>query len=276
MQRYFRHASEIIRIARRFSSLNRRPSLRRQFSNFLFCHRADGVLRVGSREIDVPPRHFSRVTRDLVTILRVYRAAAMYGIRPSRRLEDAIARAIPRLTGGVTESAARLFMDVLRHPRTLATLLRSLYETGVIEVLIPDVKHTRNLMQFNQYHSFTVDEHTLQAIQHCTAFEKESGTLGAAYSSIKQKELLHLAIILHDIGKGFGRPHADVGKEIAERVGQRLFLPAASTEIVSRLVHRHLEMAHIAFRRDISDPETLVQFAHHTPAPRKCCRCSTC
>lgn len=267
MQRYFRHASVIIRIARRFSSLHRQASVRRQVHNLIFAHRADGVLRVTPREIDVPPRHFLRVTKDLESILRVYRAAALYGVKPSRRLEDAIARAVPQLNRGVSQPAAELFMDVLRQPKPLAVLLRSMYDTGLIEVLIPDVGHTRSLMQFNQYHQFTVDEHTLQAVHKCTAFEDDSGPLGAAYASMKQRELLHLAIILHDIGKGFGRPHAEVGAEIAARVARRLHLPPASAEIVSRLVLRHLEMAHIAFRRDISDPETLVQFAHHIGTP---------
>ncbi len=267
MQRYFQHASVIIRIARRFSSLHRQASLRRQLRDLIFAHRADGVLRVSAREIDVPPRHFARVTADLESILRVYRAAALYSVKPSRRLEDAIARAVPNLKPEVSEAAAAMFLVVLRHTKPLATLLRSMYDTGLIEVLIPDVAHTRSLMQFNQYHQFTVDEHTLQAVQKCTAFEDDSGPLGATYSSLKQRELLHLAIILHDIGKGFGRPHAEVGAEIAIRVAQRLHLPESAGEIVSRLVLRHLEMAHIAFRRDISDPETLLQFAHHIGTP---------
>ncbi|HVJ85305.1 MAG TPA: [protein-PII] uridylyltransferase [Caulifigura sp.] len=267
MQRYFQHAEVIVRTARRFSSLSRRPSLRRRLHNFFFAHRADGVFQVGPREIDAAPRHFGRITKDLVSILRVYRSASLYGVRPSRALEDAIARAVPGLSRGVSEPAAAMFMDILRHPRPLPTLLRSLYETGLIEVLIPDVAHTRSLMQFNQYHQFTVDEHTLQAVQKCAAFEEDAGSLGATYTSIKQRDLLHLAVILHDIGKGFGRPHAEVGAEIAERVAKRLYLGPQATEIVSRLVLRHLEMAHIAFRRDISDPETLMQFAHHLGTP---------
>jgi [protein-PII] uridylyltransferase len=267
MQRYFKHAAVIIRIARRFSSLKRKSTFRKQFHDFLFAHRADGYLRVGPREIDAPPRHFSRITKDLETIMRLYRAAALYGVKPSRRLEDAIARAAPQLPATVSPTAASLFLDVLRHARPLPPLLRSIYDTGLIEILVPDVAHTRSLMQFNQYHQFTVDEHTLQAVQRCTEFEDDRGPLGATYAALKPRELLHLAIILHDIGKGFGRPHAEVGFEIAQRVTKRLGLPDAAAETVSRLVLRHLEMAHIAFRRDISDPETLVQFAHHVGTP---------
>jgi [protein-PII] uridylyltransferase len=199
--------------------------------------------------------------------MRLYRAAALYGVKPSRRLEDAISRAVPNLAKEVSSTAASLFLDVLRHTKPLPPLLRSIYDTGLIEILIPEVAHTRSLMQFNQYHQFTVDEHTLQAVQRCTEFEDDRGSLGATYAALKPRELLHLAIILHDIGKGFGRPHAEVGFEIAQRVTKRLGLSEAAGEMVSRLVLRHLEMAHIAFRRDISDPETLLQFAHHVGTP---------
>ncbi|QDT52932.1 Bifunctional uridylyltransferase/uridylyl-removing enzyme [Caulifigura coniformis] len=267
MQRYFRHASVIIRIARRFSSLYRKKSLRRQLNDFAFAHRADRYLRVTAKEIDAPPRHFGRLTKDLESIMRLYRAAALYGVKPSRRLEDAISRAVPELPRDVSLQAASMFLDVLRQSQPLPALLRSMYDTGVIEILIPEIAHTRSLMQFNQYHQFTVDEHTLQAVQRCTALQADKGSLGAAYAAVKHRELLHLAVILHDIGKGFGRPHAEVGFEIAERVARRLGLSESAGEIVSRLVLRHLEMAHIAFRRDISDPETLLQFGHHVGTP---------
>lgn len=266
MQRYFKHTAVIIRIARRFSSLNRKSPLRK-LRDLVFAHRADGHLRVGAKEIDASPRHFGAVTKDLETILRLYKSAALYNVKPSRRLEDAITRAVPQLPQTVSPAAASVFLDILKLTKPLPPILRSIYDTGVIEILIPDVGHTRSLMQFNQYHQFTVDEHTLQAVQRCTAFEDDRGSLGATYAALKPRELLHLAIILHDIGKGFGRPHAEVGYEIAQRVTKRLCLPDAAGEIVSRLVLRHLEMAHIAFRRDISDLETLVQFAHHVGTP---------
>lgn len=267
MQQYFRHSSELAAIAKRFAAMHRPHSLYRQFADFLVGHRAERILRVGPQEIDAAPRHLSKICKSLESMLRFYRAAAMYGVRPSPRVAEAIKAAVPSLDGVVSDEAARLFMDILRFTRPLGAILRSLFETRLLDVLIPDFTHVRNLMQFNQYHHFTVDEHTLRVVETCTKFEDDPGPIGAAYASLKHKELLHLALILHDIGKGFGRPHAEVGKEISQRIAQRLKLPVAEGEVVIQLVHKHLEMAHIAFRRDITDPATLLQFAHSVGSP---------
>jgi [protein-PII] uridylyltransferase len=267
MQRYFRHATAVSHIARRFATVHHPVPITKRLRDFLVGHRADRILHVGPEEIDVPPRHFGRITSSLEAILRVYRACAMYGVRPSARVMEAIKSGVPHLPSVVSEESARLFLDILKYTAPLGYLLRSLFDTGVLDILIPDVTHVRNLMQFNQYHHFTVDEHTLRAIEICTSFEHNTGPLGAAYANIKHKELLHLALILHDLGKGFGRPHAEVGKEIAQRIAHRLCLPAVQGEAVAQLVHKHLEMAHIAFRRDITDPETLMRFAHDVGTP---------
>ncbi|MBX3441356.1 MAG: [protein-PII] uridylyltransferase [Planctomyces sp.] len=267
MQQYFRHTSQVAQLSRRFATLHRPQSLVKQAREFLVGHRAERILRVGPQEIDVPPRHFSKICGDLERMLRLYRAAALYGVRPSPRVAEAIMAAVPRLDGTVSETSAKLFMEILRSTAPLGPILRSLYDTGLLDVLIPDITHVRHLMQFNQYHHYTVDEHTLRAVETCTRFENGTGPIAAAYANIRNKELLHLALILHDLGKGFGRPHAEVGREIAQRIAQRLCLPAAQGEIVIQLVARHLEMAHLAFRRDITDPETLVPFAHSVGTP---------
>jgi len=267
MQQYFRHSSELAQIAKRFAAVHRPESLYRQFADFLVGHRAERILRVGPQGIDVAPRHFPKVCKDLESMLRLYRAAAMYGVKLSPRVSEAVKAAVPKLDGVVPEEAAKLFLDILRFTRPLGAILRGLFETRLLDILIPDFTHVRNLMQFNQYHHFTVDEHTLRAVETCTRFENDPGPVGAAYANIKHKELLHLAIILHDIGKGFGRPHAEVGREIAQRIAQRLDLTASPGEVVIQLVHKHLEMAHIAFRRDITDPQTLLQFTHSVGTP---------
>src|SRR5436190_1983512 len=122
MQRYFKHTAVIIRIARRFSALNRKSALKR-VRDFIFAHRTGGYLRVGPREIDAAPRHFGEITKDLDTIMRLYREAAAYGVKPSRRLEDGIARAVPQLPKTVSPTAASLFLDILKHTKQLPGLL---------------------------------------------------------------------------------------------------------------------------------------------------------
>ena len=88
------------------------------------------------------------------------------------------------------------------------------------------------------------------------------GINGAAYRSINQKDVLHLALLLHDVGKGKVIDHCIVGEEIARRIGPRLTFSPEETEQIAFLIRQHLEMADLAFRRDISDEKLLVKFSH--------------
>ena len=268
MQTYFRHTSRVANIARRFSRRNLHPTILTQTKSLILGHRADGVLRVSDQGVEARRKDLPRVVESLTSIMRAYRLAAMHGVDLSPEIEEAIKVRIPSLTGAaLSQETAGLFVEVLRYPLRLGPLLRSMFETEVLDAIIPDVTHVRCLLQFNQYHSYTVDEHTLRAVEVMTGFEADTGPLGAAYRSVRNKEVLHLAILLHDVGKGFDRDHSEVGRDIADRIGNRLFLPRESTEQVMFLVLKHLEMAHIAFRRDITDMDLMMKFARLVGTP---------
>ncbi len=87
------------------------------------------------------------------------------------------------------------------------------------------------------------------------------------YRGIKQKRTLHLALLIHDLGKGFVEDHSEVGRRIAEDVGRRLRLPLRELELLKFLVHKHLMMGHLAFRRDTGDDQLLVRFAVEVGSP---------
>ncbi|MGH7199887.1 MAG: ACT domain-containing protein, partial [Planctomycetaceae bacterium] len=114
---------------------------------------------------------------------------------------------------------------------------------------------------FNQYHSYTVDEHTLRAVEAAERVERDDSPLGEAYRHIQHKELLHLALLLHDLGKGHEEDHSEVGRRIALAAAERLRLPGHQRDALVFLVHKHLLMTHLATRRDISDPDLLAQFS---------------
>lgn len=267
MQDYFRHTSALAQITRRFAARHRPRSVWSRAWAAVFSHRAEGVLRVTNEEIDAPPRHFARLCGSVEAVLRLYKTAALYGLLPSPRLVDAIESAVRGFPEELSSEAAGLFMDILRCTRRLGPVLRSMYETGLLELVIPDMRHARCLMQFNQYHHYTVDEHTLRAVEVATGFAADAGPIGAAYAGIRHKELLHLALVLHDLGKGFVEHHWEVGRRIALRIGERLRLPAPQREQIAWLVHKHLEMSHTALRRDITDPNLLLEFSHDVGTP---------
>jgi len=116
-------------------------------------------------------------------------------------------------------------------------------------------------MQFNEYHQYTVDEHSIRAIESATGFQQRDDTLGRAYRKIKKKWLLHLALLMHDLGKGFSEDHSDVGQRLAGETAEFLGLAESDTEILKFLVHKHLVMSHLAQWRDTNDDDVVVQFA---------------
>ena len=111
---------------------------------------------------------------------------------------------------------------LLDNPERLGELLRRLLEIGVLEKIIPEFAHARCLLQFNQYHKYTVDEHSIRAVEEATRFGERQDALGEAYSHLQDKRMLHLAMLIHDLGKGYEEDHSDVGRRIALENGRAL------------------------------------------------------
>lgn len=267
MQEYFHHSSEISTITNRFAARLRTKSVSERLRDLILGHRAEGFLYITPDQVTASDRHLPKVCESLESILNVYRTAALYDLPLAPNITEAIKQAVPNLPRKISSDSARLFMDIFHCVKSLGPTLRSMFNTGVLDVVIPDVTHVRNLLQFNQYHHFTVDEHTLRAVETVISYEHDESAVGMAYRAIRHKELLHLAVFLHDIGKGFKRDHCEVGEEISIRIGTSLRLPIHQVEQLALLVRRHLEMADLAWRRDITDPNLLLDFSRQIGSP---------
>ncbi|MGE5191695.1 MAG: bifunctional uridylyltransferase/uridylyl-removing protein GlnD [Deltaproteobacteria bacterium] len=267
MQTYFRHSSAVAGIASRFAVRHRPGSWLARIAKFLLSHRSNRIFRVSSGEIDVVPRFRERACGTLEALLNLYELAGLYSVRPSPELVEQIRQAVPKIPRTVSPEAARLFLSVLRPGGQAGRLLREMYGTGLLEIILPEMTHARCLLQFNQYHSYTVDEHSLRAVEAAERFESDAGPVGIAYRQIRHREILHLALLLHDLGKGYEADHSEVGREIARAVAERLGLSRHLGEMLEFLVHKHLLMAHLAFRRDLSDVEMLMRFSRDVGSP---------
>ncbi len=268
MQEYFQHSMAIAEIASRFAQQNRRLPVTQSVYNFVMSHRVDDIYRVGPEFIDVPRRLRARHCSTLEDILRLYVSAGLHRVKLSSGLTEhvkLVTRGFPDAL--LSAEASRLFLEFLSNPGQLGSLLRSMHETGVLEVVLPVLRHIRCLLQFNQYHSYTVDEHTLRTIEAAESFLTADTPLGQAYREIPHKELLHLALLLHDAGKGYEEDHSEVGRRLAWDAAQRLGLPEHQRDLLVFLVHRHLLMATLAFRRDTTDPEVLLNFNYEVGSP---------
>ncbi len=265
MQDYYRHTTSLHEIALRFARAawaGRRPAWRR----LVPPRRIEPGFVIGNGNL-----RLSRSGRAIAderraeTWLRLFELARCHGAEIDPATLERAREMVP--LARVTPEARRLFLQILDYPLDLGRLLRDLHQIGLLGRLIPAFEHTRCLIQFNQYHRFTVDEHTLRAVEHAVRRSEDRDVVGAAYRRIRRKALLHLAILLHDAGKGYTLDHSEKGAELAAGVARDFALSDHDRELLVFLVRHHLIMAHTSQRRDISDPQTIARFARavHTP-----------
>lgn len=262
MQQFFEYTSEV-----RYSSANfigfarSRQTVLGFFSRFL-AWPIHGDIRLGLKEIWATRKGLARLKTDPAKVLELMQVANKYNRRIEHRTWRAIRQAM--LRRGVSSLGAETierFLLLISQPGRLGEVLRRLHELRVLEQIIPSMRHARCLLQFNEYHKYTVDAHCIRSVECAQEFARRDDALGRVYRGLKNKMILHLALLLHDLGKGFPEDHSEIGREIAEETGRLLKLSDPDRELLVFLVHQHLLMTHTAFRFDLSQKDPIVHFA---------------
>ncbi len=179
-----------------------------------------------------------------------------------RRLAEALST---ELSGAAARKRMRRdFLQLVADPKNLTLVLRSMHDTGFLGAVIPEYNRLTSLKRYDLYHHFTVDEHSFQVVRCLEELgepePKRSDAFRRVYSEIADKQTLHLAALLHDVGKIEGRGHAKKGAELARAILGRMGLKNAQIEAVSYLIEVHLLMTHYSQRRDPTDAGTLHSF----------------
>ena len=199
------------------------------------------------RDLDLHPDAFAAVTRSL----------GLIGPRLRRSPE-----------------AASAFFDVLARGRETSRTLTLMNESGVLGRYLPEWGRIVGQMQFNMYHSYTVDEHTLHAVGVIADIARgrhaeEHPLAVQVWPLIADPEALFLAMLLHDTGKGGEGGQEKAGAVNARTAATRLGLAPDRVELVGWLVENHLAMSDYAQKRDISDPSTVAAFARLVAGPER-------
>ena len=212
---------------------------------------------------------------DPARLLELFALAAREGmeIHPSAmRAATRDARLVDQVRNDPRANA--LFLDVLTAKLKPDLALRWMNETGVFGRFVPDFGRVVAQMQFDMYHHYTVDEHSIRAIGLLSRIER--GELAddhplstALFNQIASRRVLYVAVLLHDIAKGRGGDHSVLGAEVAMQVGPRFGLDEAETETVAWLVRHHLLLSNTAFRRDLADPKTVEDFVRTVQSPER-------
>ncbi|SEM72179.1 UTP--GlnB (protein PII) uridylyltransferase, GlnD [Palleronia pelagia] len=269
MQAYFRHATRVGELTRILLTAleadfkKAPPSLvgffrRRRRVKPGFALKQNRLTFAGSDPFADDPKQILRIFDEALRTGYLLHPDAMRLIAANLDMIDDEMRRDPE--------AVRIFLDLLLKHANPDRALRRMNELGVLGAFIPEFEPIVAMMQFNMYHHYTVDEHTIQCVRHLNEIEEHKlvDELPVATSIIEEgyaRKVLYVALLLHDIGKGRPEDHSVLGARIARKVAPRLGLSRADVDTVEWLVRYHLLMSDMAQKRDLSDPRTVRDFA---------------
>jgi [protein-PII] uridylyltransferase len=209
------------------------------------------------------------------TMLEAFLLSRSGGISMSDNLREAIKEniaAVNRKTG-LSKDAARIFLDIIGKLDGLYETLDGMHKMRVLGKYLPEFGATTAMVQHDMYHKYTVDEHALLAVKKVQELFDAGGMAHPEFADAlmrvrdRDRQSLVLAVLLHDTGKALGKGHSERGARIAVKVCQRLGMDDDDAGKVEFLIRNHLLMAHIAQRRELSDPRVLEKFCRIVDSP---------
>ena len=268
MRDYYLHARVIHRVSSRLiarcqETLSRRGTVQRRLRQEAL---ADGLFVMDERIHLVHPdgRDFrAEPARLMKAFWHSHRLGLELGVDVERAVEDAL----DLVDDGFRRSAEvrDLFLDICRNWGRVAQTLRQMHEVGFLGRYLPEWDALTCLVQYDVYHKFTADQHSLIAVENLEALapgaSASSEGIAQVLNEVQRPDLLMLGMLLHDIGKGKGHSHVAKGIPLAEELTARIGLEGEAAGAVVFLVAQHVALSHIAQRRDVNDPKTVEALA---------------
>src|SRR5215813_8844804 len=274
MRVYFSHARAVHRIATQMldEALATWSSLYRQFESWRSrISNADFSVVHGLVFLQQPA-----ALGEPEMLLRLFHFMAHHGVKLSTTTEQRIEQVLPSLASAPPRGAELwiYLQEILRQPHA-ADALRAMHALRFLTLVLPELKVIDALVVRDYYHRFTVDEHSFLAIDSLHRLHQPQSEWEQRYATLleelEQPELLYLALLLHDLGKGAperAKGHVQAGLEIAESCMERLDLGPQERETVNFLIANHLEIS-AALRRDIFEPQTARELAERLQSPER-------
>lgn len=277
MKHYFLNARKVGQILRRFMGL-----LEAKQDASHWVSRVRPMLGLGKKQVHGFSVEAGRVSlsdeqqlaRDPLAALRIFQYCAETGFELHPTSWDWLSRHQRKITPALRQNPAAnaLFVAIVLAPKGAELALRQMSETGILGRFIPDFARIVAQMQFDMYHVYTTDEHTIRAIGILHAIEQgehydDHPLATRLMPRIANRRVLYIALFLHDIAKGRGGDHSILGEDVANQLGPRLGLSPEETKEVAWLVRNHLLMSKVATKRDLSDAKTISDFVALVQTP---------
>jgi [protein-PII] uridylyltransferase len=277
MKHYFLVAKDVGDLTRIFCAIleaDQQHKRRLSWVRWGSSRRSLGGFVIDGERLTIPSDDF--FSKDPVALLRLFHVAQQHELDIHPRALRAASQSLKLINRQLRENseANRLFLEILTSRKDPETALRRMNEAGVFGRFIPDFGRVVAQMQYDMYHVYTVDEHTLFAIGilhkiMSGLLQQEHPLVSQLSATIVSRRALYLAVLLHDIAKGRGGDHSVIGEQIALKLGPRLGLSDEETETVAWLVRWHLLMSSTAFKLDIGDPQTIRDFVERVQSPER-------
>ena len=276
MKHYFLIAKEVGDLTRIFCAAFEANAQRRKLLNLslkVFRKEIDGFPVDGGRLTIDSPKRFQATPIDM---LRIFLASQESGLEIHPNAMQAVTRHLSRINNKLRADfeANRVFRKILCSVDDPEINLRQMNECGLLGRFIPEFGRVVAQMQYDMYHVYTTDEHTIRAIGLLNRIENgllkdDHPVASGIIDKVLSRRVLYFSVFLHDIAKGRGGDHSVLGAEIAEKLCPGFGMNEEQTETVAWLVENHLVMSNTAFKRDLDDPQTIQKFADLVKSPER-------
>ncbi len=202
----------------------------------------------------------SQLLAKPLMLIRVFLAMSRTGLPMHHRTRKLVSSSLDLITDKMRTSprTSKTFFVLLIEAKDLFAVLETMMETGVLAAYVPEFSRIDTLAQHDLYHIYTVDRHSLQAVEELHQLVKEWENVA---HNVKWINVLYLAALLHDIGKGSGRDHSLEGEGVAVQIGRRFGFSQEECDCLGFLVRYHLFMPESALRRDLNDANFIKKCA---------------
>ncbi len=257
MREYYLHARTVHRLVERaFQQLTRKP---RNSSRSMYLERGVAAIE-GEIVLAAGAAYFAA---DPLRLLKIFLTAQTKNLKLSDQAQQAVRASLPLIDDSFRRlpEARDLFLRILKRKYHTARTLRCLHDLGVLGAYLPEFERLTCLVQYDIYHIYTVDEHTLVALENLEALGQQEGAMSAILAQCTRRDLLFFAVLLHDVGKWKRDDHIARGIEMTEELSERIGLDQAERSMLRFLVEHHQDMVLISRRRNLDDYEMIAEFA---------------
>jgi len=262
MRDYYMRAKKTSEITQKVINRTLNEISRKRFRSKIYRAKlSEGFIQYANTITVDSPTIFDETPKKLITL---FSHMAFRGLVMSDSVCDLIKEKLYLVNNKFIREHGKLFLKTISSYPNSGKIVTNMAKCGLFQAMIPEFENLECRPQFDYYHHYTVDEHTFLALSY---IDKLMGNLPPhleqyreALNKIKRKDLLALAIILHDIGKGQGKNHSIVGAKMSKSICKRLGLSMDETDTICAMVEHHLLMSHIAQRRDLHSLEVIDHF----------------